>query len=169
MINKYSGIYGIGVDIVKTSRFTRLLSKYPLDQSVSPNFYQLAGKFMHPTESTILEKKIQNKTTENNIHAYISGVWSIKEAIYKALCSYVPHDSFQFPAQNIYTTLFYKINNQETGAPQIEFDDNFANQSIKHSQFYHQYIIDANLKALLSISHDGDYTVAYSCLVKETK
>ncbi|CCH59228.1 hypothetical protein TBLA_0B03900 [Henningerozyma blattae CBS 6284] len=166
-IQGFSTIYSIGNDVVKLPRISKLLAQYPLDQKNGKlenqiTFQRIASKFMHPIEYSNIDKH------QNNLVTYIGGIWATKEAIFKALSGFVPKKDLP-PAQTIYTGLFYKINSIENGAPFVIFDDTFKSKYPQFQLFYNTYIQDTNLKALLSIAHDGDYLFANSMLVKDKK
>lgn len=171
MIKAGSRLLGVGTDIVYLPRFTKLLQRYPLQGSIEKkhSFIRIARKFMHPTEiiqmNSLQATSKRSSMATDSVITYVAGIWAIKESIFKAFSSFVPSCEMP-PAQSIYTKLVYKQNSSGK-LPHVRFDDQF---SIKASpfdfEFYKRYIGAPSTEALVSISHDGDYLVAFTCLVE---
>lgn len=125
-------VLGIGVDIVKISRFNLILTKNGgvNGGTVSDRFIR---RVLHPKELVEYEKLRQNDSIEPHVR-YVAGSWAAKEAIFKTLD---PRDQKIFQFKDWYR---YK---DQYGKPQIWSDD-----YSRKEQF------------LLSISHDGDSLIA---------
>lgn len=118
---------------------------------------------MHPKERNQLDLKLaKGQFKEEEIVNFIGGVWATKEAVLKAMHCYIPYNQIP-PAQTIYTNLFFK-ENTTNGVPRITFDDGFASRSAQCYAFNQKYI-ENKAEALLSISHDKDYLVAFVSLM----
>lgn len=153
-------IKGIGVDIVHIPRIVKLIDKYSTREST---FNAIVGKFMCPHEKEKLQTLIGNLDIRCEIQkqrcaTYISGIWATKEALYKSMTHFIqPQD--MLPAQMIYTQLFYKSNNEITGAPQVQILNPLTTEC---QILYEKYLKDTNI--LVSISHDREYLVAYTSI-----
>lgn len=156
---KYGAI-GVGTDIVYIPRFSRLLRKYPTELKDS-KFWKIANKFMHSYEKKVLSQILIERHSHLRAVQYISGVWSIKESIYKSLSTQSDKDCLP-PAQVIYTKLCYRDKDMEN-KPIIVIDQN-SFISCGYSDFYNNHI--KGTKFLLSISHDQDYLISFVCHVK---
>lgn len=153
-------IKGIGIDIVHIPRILELINKYSTKKST---LNAIARKVMCSRE----REKFQNLMRNLDIHCevqkqqcvtYMAGIWATKEALYKSMTHFIPpHD--MLPAQMIYTKLFYKSNNQITGAPQVQIVNPLTTEC---QLLYEKYLKDTNI--FLSISHDGEYLIAYTSI-----
>lgn len=113
---------GIGVDIVKRSRFKRLLSKNPAFS------VRLTQRILHPIHEA---HRFKNMNNERQVQ-YIAGSWAAKEAVFKTL---TPNEQEQFNFNDWYR---YHDNN---GKPFI-WNDNFKVEndefhlSVSHDEDY---------------------------------
>ncbi|CAH2354053.1 putative holo-[acyl-carrier-protein] synthase [[Candida] railenensis] len=125
-------VLGIGVDIVKISRFNSLLAKDG-GKNGKTGTSRFIRRVLHPKELMEFEELRQNDSIEPRVR-YVAGSWAAKEAIFKTLD---PKDQkiFQFKDWYRYKDSF--------GKPHIWNDD-----YNEREQF------------LLSISHDGDTLIA---------
>lgn len=150
-------------------RFQKLLNKYPLSQERNSPFTKIANKFMHVNEFDMLKSMvmdIKGSAPSREILQYTAGIWAIKESILKSISSYVPKEELP-PAQKTYTKLIYKKKDKESGAPELVIDRSFPKENSQYANFYYQYFNPDQIKVLLSISHDGEYLVAFSCIIKK--
>ncbi|GAV54978.1 hypothetical protein ZYGR_0AS03010 [Zygosaccharomyces rouxii] len=154
-------ILGIGTDIVFTPRIYGLLKRFPPNGS---GFRRLTAKFMHQHELQELQLLIDQKRDPTT---YVAGVWATKECVWKALASFVDPKLIP-PAMSVYTRLCYKTKGPG-GAPILVFDSNFPITTPLHSLFYREVIYKRRLEALLSISHDKDYLVAFMMMLEDVE
>ncbi|EDO17152.1 hypothetical protein Kpol_1072p22 [Vanderwaltozyma polyspora DSM 70294] len=165
-----SKVYGIGTDIVHLPRIARLLIRYPLELPGEirnkKSFHRISNKFMHEQEYSYLQSLNQDTPRDvNRIIKYIASVWASKECFYKSLSNYVPKTELP-PAQTIYTKLAYRTKDRD-GKPLLQIDPSFINGNMKYTNFFNNYI-DPNLfQILLSISHDKDYLIAFTCITNK--
>lgn len=132
MSKKAGLVLGIGVDILKTSRFHRLLTKQLSDGSQFVS--RLSARVLHPVhELPKFEEHWKNNNIEKCI-ALIAGSWSAKEAVYKTLDSEV-QQVFQFKH-------WYRFYN-DRGKPFVGSDDYRGDEEF-----------------LISVSHDDGVMVA---------
>lgn len=156
-------IKGIGVDIVHLPRILKLVNKYSAREST---LNAIVGKVMcsHEREKfQTLIKDYNNNSSSSKIQkqrsvTYLAGIWATKEALYKSMANFIPHHDM-LPAQTIYTKLFFKSNNQTTGAPQVQILNPLTSEC---QILYEKYLKNSNI--LVSISHDGDYLIAYTSI-----
>lgn len=154
--NKFN-VIGIGADIVYVPRIKRLLSKNL--EHAPLRFDKIARKFMHEQEIIQLRELISSPGPENTLAYYVSGVWAVKEAIYKSMASEIPLQALP-PAQVLYTKLCYKTNDEQ-GRPHVEID---YRSMEGYADFISRHIKGTSFK--VSISHDRDYVMAFICHVK---
>ena len=159
-------VVGIGTDIVHLPRIARIIAKYGRS-SGSSSMYRITKKFMAGPERL----RFQTLLTENNSELdmrnavrYMAGVWATKESLLKALSCYVPVSELP-PAQTIYSKLFCK-KNLSSGVPIVQILEDFPTKCPEYKDFYYNYIFH-DLEALISISHDQDYLICYSCLLSQ--
>lgn len=153
-------VLGIGTDIIFIPRISHLLKRFPPNGS---SFQRLISKFMHQHELNVLEHLLDQKKDPTT---YLAGIWATKECLWKAMASFIDPKLLP-PAMCVYTKLSYKTKGY-TGVPLLTFDSNFPRHIPSHSQFYKEIIHDKSLRALLSISHDKDYLIAFITLVQDT-
>lgn len=159
-------IRGIGVDIVYLPRIQQLITKYTYKRSTMMNiaskvmcfqeqehFKSLLNQISHHNDSTTLTQQCVR---------YMAGIWATKESTYKAISSFIPPNEM-IPAQTIYSQLLYKSNSRITGSPQVDIMIDWLSARPEYETFYNKYI--KGCKILLSISHDGDYLIAYTTII----
>ncbi|CAR28572.1 hypothetical protein ZYGR_0S02050 [Zygosaccharomyces rouxii] len=152
-------VLGIGTDIVFTPRISHLLQRFPPNGS---GFKRLTTKFMHQHELEELQLLLYQKKDPTT---YLAGVWATKECVWKAMTSFVD-PKLMPPAISVYTRLCYKTKGPR-GSPFLVFDSNFPQTTPLHSLFYNEVIYKRKIKALLSISHDKDYLVAFMTMLED--
>ncbi|KAH3902325.1 holo-[acyl-carrier-protein] synthase SCDLUD_002145 [Saccharomycodes ludwigii] len=188
-------IYGIGVDIVYLKRFDKLLLKTFLKPALSKlpsrsttclnntnnTLEKICNKFMHKNEWDYFCNQLES---HNERVKYIAGVWAIKESILKTLPD--GNDILLPPTVTIYTKIFYKGvtmkkqdndfirgNNSVSSSskPRIIIDESYVEEMIKNRDNKNKYkdfiTMLANSKFHVSLSHDGDYLIAYVVRVKD--
>lgn len=153
-------IKGIGVDVVHIPRILKLINKYS-DRESTLN--AIIGKVMCSHEREKFQTLMKNLDVPCEVYkqrcvTYMAGIWATKEALYKSMAHFIPPYDM-LPAQMIYTKLFYKSNNQTTGAPQVQILNPLTTEC---QMLYEKYLKDTNI--LVSISHDGDYLIAYTSI-----
>ncbi|CCE64002.1 hypothetical protein TPHA_0G01660 [Tetrapisispora phaffii CBS 4417] len=183
-------VVGIGTDILYLPRLTNILDKHALALSNNikltsstnerynslSSLSKICNKFMHKNEIDHLNEMLvgtQQNTPNfktNAIHNYIGGIWAIKESTYKAISQHKHTFSEKIPlppAQTIYTKLLYKTNTSNSnGLPQLHIDTNFGGSSNVTDQiFYNKLLNPKDYEILISLSHDTNYVVAYTCIL----
>lgn len=132
MVKKFGLVLGVGVDILKTSRFQRLI-----ENKHATYITRLSTRILHPKYELPTFDKFLKEGNVNKCTLIISGSWSTKEALYKTLDT--EHQlAFQF-------NQWYRYYN-DRGKPYIGNEKYF--DIIKDEEF------------LLSISHDDDIMIA---------
>eukprot|EP01129_Flabellula_baltica_P016299 TRINITY_DN8616_c0_g1_i1.p1 TRINITY_DN8616_c0_g1~~TRINITY_DN8616_c0_g1_i1.p1 ORF type:complete len:147 (+),score=31.01 TRINITY_DN8616_c0_g1_i1:50-442(+) len=123
-------VRGIGIDVVMNNRIERMLSLNHRDRFLE--------KALHQKERDIYYQKKSDKNGIKSSTSFVASRWAAKEAIYKAL--------------NMEGVLFNEILvlKGERGAPVVEYTG-------KTKDLVHQSGI---VRTLVSISTDGNYTVA---------
>lgn len=157
-------VLGIGTDIVHLPRIARIIAKYG-PSSGSSSLYRITKKFMAEPERLKFQTLLTESNSDLNIQKavrYMAGVWATKESLLKALSCYVPVSELP-PAQTVYSKLFCKTN-LSSGVPIVQILGDFPVRCPEYNDFYYNYIF-RNLEALISISHDRDYLICYSCLL----
>jgi len=133
MVRKLGITLGIGVDILKTSRFKELLlSKGKLNSLFTT---RISSRILHPEFELPKFNELKDSNKLNECIALISGSWASKEAVYKTL-DYEYQKLFQFKN-------WYRYYNEQ-GKPFIQSD------------FYKE----GNEEFHLSISHDDGLLIA---------
>lgn len=154
-------IRGIGVDIVHLPRISKLVGKYA---GRGGTLQAITAKIMHSREQDTFQRMMtyweDNSLGKQRCIRYLGGIWASKEAVYKSLVSFVPSNEM-LPAKTIYTQLLCKINDPITGAPQI-YVPTLSSNPISQS-FYNKYLKEN--KIMVSISHDGEYLIAYTTIL----
>ncbi|KAL3232202.1 Mitochondrial holo-[acyl-carrier-protein] synthase [Nakaseomyces bracarensis] len=148
-------IAGVGCDIVYLPRVARLLARYPRGTT---GFQRLVTKFMHEEEIRRL-----GDYSDAQLLTKVAGTWALKEAGYKALFSAVDHMAVCPPEQvpsamRVYTRLLYRTRTA-VGSPRLNIDS----ASLSGEPF-DEFL--SRCEYLASISHDSDYVVAYTTLIK---
>lgn len=160
-------ILGIGTDIVHIPRFQRLLQRYPFqtDGGNKQSFFKIARKYMHPYELRKIQRIADEPNSTPRLILYAAGIWGIKESVLKALSCFVPAEDMP-TAQFIYTKLIFKKSSVE-GRPILQFDDPMGSAlSGEEADFYRRYIKAPSTRPLVSVSHDGEYLVTFTCLLE---
>ena len=153
-------IKGIGVDIVHLPRVFNLIDKYATKTKTLQGIARKVMCFKEQEQfKTLMNKWDDGPNEQQRWVRYMSGIWATKEAAYKGLSSYIPTHEM-IPAQTIYTQFLYKSNNLITGEPRVDIME----QSSQQYQLFQDKYLKGN-KIMLSISHDGDYLVAYTTIV----
>ncbi|CAH6718291.1 mitochondrial holo-[acyl-carrier-protein] synthase [[Candida] jaroonii] len=132
-MKKITTTLGIGVDILKISRFDKMINK-PGRGLDSLFVEKLGSRILHPIHELPVFKSLLKTQDSSKVTKYLAGNWAMKEAIYKTLDE-SDQKFFQF-------NQWFKLYN-ERGKPDISNDD------------YHK-----PEEFLLSISHDEDVLVA---------
>ncbi|AET38141.1 holo-[acyl-carrier-protein] synthase Ecym_2409 [Eremothecium cymbalariae DBVPG len=176
-----NNLLGIGTDVVRVSRFLRLMEKYSSkqqqlsDQRAGRNgFERFTKKFMHPYEvKQFYGEVVEAATTASGRCSsvqqmrnarYLAGIWATKEAIYKALVSGLQRPN-ALPAASAIYKQFYKSNDAVTGCPVINVDVGGFRETAGLERFWNMHVKGSRF--LLSVSHDGDYVVTFVCQVKD--
>ncbi|CCK72245.1 holo-[acyl-carrier-protein] synthase KNAG_0J01640 [Huiozyma naganishii CBS 8797] len=148
---------GIGVDLVYLPRISKLIAKYKGSSTLNA----ICGKFMCAQEQAHMGQLLLSGDATRTVQ-YMAGVWAAKEAVYKALSCFVPSNALP-PAQTVYSQLMHKHNVGK--CPTLSTLESFPQLYPQHEQFYSKYILPSRM--LLSISHDGDYLIAYTTVSKK--
>lgn len=114
-------IQGIGVDIVRTSRFGELIKRHPL------RLNRLCERILHPEERECIQS-----LSLLQLQQHLASAWAAKEAVYKSL-----------PIDEQKQCIFSHWRKIRCGG-------RFEMKSDLHRSD----------TLLLSLSHDGDYTIA---------
>lgn len=129
-----SKILGVGIDIVKISRFDRLLNSKKVNGSSF--VLRLATRLLNEKHEYGRFLKLRESRNIVNEAKYLAGAWATKEALFKCLD---PEDQKAFEFRQWYR--FY----DEQGKPHVQCDS----YNKDNEQFH------------LSISHDEDHLIAY--------
>lgn len=132
-MKRVTNTIGIGVDIIKMSRFSAMINKR--GDLNSPFVHKLSSRILHNTHELPAFKGLVGKHNFTESIRYLAGNWAMKEAIYKTLDE-EDQANFQFKQ-------WFKLYD-ERGKPTIANDD------------YH----NPQEEFLLSISHDDDMLIA---------
>lgn len=125
-------VRGIGVDIVKVSRFHRILNTFTGRNKTIERF---GTKVLHPVHEQPQFMQYVRQSDVCSSARLLSGSWCVKEAVFKSLS---PAEQARFRFRD-----WYKINDAD-GRPVVR-NDTYSPQD----------------EFLVSVSHDGDYVVSY--------
>lgn len=136
-MGKVGVVLGIGVDLLKTSRFQQLLLKH--EKQVNSDFAKrLSQRILHPKRELPSFEEAAEANDLRRCILILSGSWAAKEAVFKSL-DVEDQSEFQFKD-------WYRFYNGR-GKPYIQNDD--------------YQLKNPDEEFLLSISHDVDLLVAY--------
>ncbi|GMM50021.1 hypothetical protein DASB73_009790 [Starmerella bacillaris] len=129
-------VLGVGVDVVRTSRFAEILKRSPtiLDR--------ISKRILHPVEHTNYQSSSQARQLQ-----ILASTWAVKEATFKSL-SIGDQRRFKFAEWRRVNRLHGYEMIQTILQPQENDKPSVIKEVIREDRI------------LVSTSHDGDYTIA---------